>query len=548
MRQEMAERRGDSPQDWGRWPRGSAGRLLVVLAVVWAVRAATLGTYPLIDSTEGRYADVAREMLRSGSWVMPPLDPGVPFWAKPPVAFWAMGLAYELLGLNEVAARVPGLVAMLLTALIVAAIGRRVGSPARGLLAAAIFSSCVLTFAMSAAVMMDPWLACFTTLAAGSFLGHLEACRRAPGRWRVARAWGWVFFGAAGAAVMSKGLVGAVIPGLAVAIWSVARRDLRPMLRLPWLTGPLLFLALAVPWHLLAERASPGFLEYYVVGEHFRRFTVKGWQGDLFGNPPEAARGMVWVFLLGATLPWSIVLPATRWRRGRALLAAIRADERLLFLVAWMLAPLFLFTMARNTAIAYVLPSVPAAALLAAAWLAAKAPARVAEAPPEGLEAGDAPRPVWDSLRETAAATALGVRAAGALARPRPSRPTLAALLFVPFVGGLACLAVLPAVAAHRSQRELAVAFFAHRSVPASQLVYFDDMPQSADFYTDGLATHVPDKRASTVISFLGDGVPDLFAVDDDDLRDFARIDGTSALEVVATIGEFTLFREPPTP
>ena len=64
-----------------------------------------------------------------------------------------------------------------------------------------------------------------------------------------------------------------------------------------------------LPWYLLAERKTPGFLDYFLVGEHWRRFTVPGWDGDRYGNAHLEPRGMIWAFLLQACLPWSLLLP-----------------------------------------------------------------------------------------------------------------------------------------------------------------------------------------------------------------------------------------------
>ncbi len=81
-----------------------------VVGVV-GVRLATLGAYPLMDSTESRYAEIARKMLETGDWLMPQFDYGVPFWGKPPLSTWLSAASMAIFGVNEFAARLPSLAA-----------------------------------------------------------------------------------------------------------------------------------------------------------------------------------------------------------------------------------------------------------------------------------------------------------------------------------------------------------------------------------------------------------------------------------------------------
>jgi hypothetical protein len=128
-------------------------------------------------------------------------------------------------------------------------------------------------------------------------------------------------------------------------------------------------LAIAAPWYLLAERATPGFLQYFVVGEHFQRFVVKEWTGDLYGGPRNHPYGTIWLFGLIAALPWSLlVLAAPFWPRLRqAVFSRAMIDEPWLsYLLFWNLASLVFFTFPRILLITYVAMGLPAFALLVA--------------------------------------------------------------------------------------------------------------------------------------------------------------------------------------
>ena len=129
-------------------------------------------------------------------------------------------------------------------------------------------------------------------------------------------------------------------------------------------------LIIALPWYFAAEAATPGFLDYFIVGEHFNRFLVSGWQGDLYGTAHDEPRGTIWLFWLYSAAPWSIVLPIVFWLKRKKLgRDIILKDGIFSFLVCWMLAPMLLFTFSGNILPAYVLPGVPAIGMLMAILL-----------------------------------------------------------------------------------------------------------------------------------------------------------------------------------
>ena len=133
----------------------------------------------------------------------------------------------------------------------------------------------------------------------------------------------------------------------------------------------ILVFATVLPWYWLAELRTPGFLEYFLVGEHWYRFMVPGWDGDRYGHAHVFARGTIWLFAVLAALPWSLLIPVAAWRFRHCTRAAPPADRPLLgYLLLWALTPCVLFTLSRNILWTYVLPGLPALALLAAIWLA----------------------------------------------------------------------------------------------------------------------------------------------------------------------------------
>ena len=332
-----------------------------LLVMALAVRLATLGAYPLMDTTEARYAEMARKMVETGNWLVPQFDYGVPFWGKPPLSLWLTAASFRVMGISEFAARLPTfLVTLVIVGLIFSCARQRHGS-GFGWGASAIFVTSVMTFVLAGAVLMDPVLTLGTTLAMVAFWRAITGAHRL---------WGYGFFVGLAIGLLAKGPVTLLLVGIPVGIWAVAHRHWRMYWqRLPVISGTLLMLALSLPWYVLAERASPGFLEYFLLGEHWKRFTEPGWMGDLYGSAHQRTHGIIWWHGLVAVLPWSLVIPVLLLRaKWRMSLSALMREPSLwgIYLIVWMLAPLLLFTLSGNILATYVYPGVPAFALLAA--------------------------------------------------------------------------------------------------------------------------------------------------------------------------------------
>lgn len=414
---------------------------LWLLLAAGLCRLLSLGLYPLSDKTESRYGEIARIMVETGNWVTPHVDYGVPFWGKPPLATWASALGVMLFGENEFAVRLPML---LLTAgavwLLFLLVRSQKGS-ASGLGAALILAASPMFFAAGGGVMTDPALVLGTTM---SMVGFYQALFTDEKQ----RLWGYLFFAGLGIGLLAKGPVAIVLTGVPIFLWMVWQRNWRLVWqRLPWLTGLALTCAIALPWYLLAESRTPGFLDYFIVGEHWKRFVEPGWSGDLYGGAHSRPRGMIWLFWLLTAFPWSLLVlfaffSRNRRRQLRERMGSDRNWSR--YLLLWTIAPMLFFTMAGNILWTYVLPGLPAFSALLVTLFQAD------DAKPGRLLTGIAQ-----------ACIALYVVAVLVLATG-----------LVPF---------------KKSQRELVSAFQAI-SGEGSRLVYPYSRPYSAQFYSGGTA------------------------------------------------------------
>ncbi len=339
----------------------------ILLLVAALIRIATLDLYPLTDTTEARYADIGRIMVVTNNWVTPQIDIGKPFMAKPPLSTWLTAISLKLFGINTFAARLPSFLLGLLTLSLLYILAIRLYSRSVARLSVLILASSLLFFVLAGAVMTDPSLGLATTM---TTVGVLLAL--AEPEQRIARRWGYLAFAGIGLGLLAKGPITLVLTGSTVFLWCLFGNHWRLVFeRLPWVGGIILLMLIAVPWYVLAELRTPGFLQYFFVGEHFLRFIEPHWSGDLYGAPRTAARGTIWLFWFGATLPWSVLLPVIlilRWA-GRWPASVLFSTEAQLWrglLVWWALTPMLFFTFASSVLLAYVYPALPPLALLIA--------------------------------------------------------------------------------------------------------------------------------------------------------------------------------------
>lgn len=341
------------------------------LGLILGLRLASMALLPLAGTSEPRYAEVARLMALRGDWITPWFTPELPFWGKPPLSFWTEALAFRLLGVTEFAARLPSWLATLGSLGLLFVYARRYfGDPiAKGALL--IYATCALVYIASGAVITDPFLALATTWAMVS----LAMAAREP-----RPVWSYGFFVAVALGLLAKGplmLVLVVGPMLPLVILYPSIRS--AFKQLPWFSGLALTLLLSVPWYLLAELKTPGFLNYFLVGEHFLRFVDSGWAGDLYGVAHKRMKGAIWGDALVASFPWGLVALALLLRQlwnplQRSALWQTRRDPDRMYLLAWALFTPTFFSLSGNILWTYMLPalapfSVLLALALASTWV-----------------------------------------------------------------------------------------------------------------------------------------------------------------------------------
>ncbi|MGV6802932.1 MAG: ArnT family glycosyltransferase [Ruegeria sp.] len=332
--------------------------LILALGFLALVRLLLIFWLPVTDSTEARYIEIARKMVVSNDWITPQFDWGVPFWGKPPLHTWLSAIGMKLFGINPFGARILIFAATVLTVTVVFDWTRRKRNTDTALIAVIILSSSLLFFGASAFVMTDMTMVLGTTL---SMVGFYQ-CVRSEGGQRV---WGHMFFTGLAIGLMAKGPTAAVLTGIPIFLWLLTGRRWRMLRRLPWVTGVLLLAVLTAPWYAAAEFKTPGFLRYFIVGEHIERFLVPGWDGDLYGSGHSRPKGIIWLYWAGVFFPWSIFAAVLTLRASKVRKVFSRDGSGwYAYLAFWAISPLILFAPAANILPAYVLPGIPAAAIL----------------------------------------------------------------------------------------------------------------------------------------------------------------------------------------
>ena len=330
--------------------------LSISVAVLVVFRFVLMGFIPLLDKTESRYAEIARLMYQTKEWIVLQIDYGIPFWAKPPLSTWLAALSFEVFGLSEIAARLPFFALNILLLVILGKLLKKTG--VSFYLPAFILLSTPEFLIHTGVISTDTALAFCIALIMISFWKALKNEKYTF--------WNYLFFIALGFGLLSKGPLILVLTAPPIFIWLVFQKTpIKKIYRqLPWFTGTFITLLMAVPWYLWAEKRSPGFLDYFIVGEHFKRFLEPGWQGDLYGSGHAQPNGMIWVFLLLFAFPWIQIVLFKLWKTRKNFFK----DAWVSYLTFWLLwTPLF-FTLSKNILHTYTLPVMVPMALLIIHW------------------------------------------------------------------------------------------------------------------------------------------------------------------------------------
>ncbi len=318
-----------------------------------------MGQFGLIGADEPRYAQVAREMLERRDWITPTLG-GHVWLEKPPLYYWQAMIAYSALGVTDVAARMPAAIDATLLVIAVYLFFRRFR---RGVEidAALITASCAGVIGFAHAASMD------MALAASFSIGML-----AWWAWRenAARFYLGLFYFCMALGMLAKGPVAPFLAGAVIVIFAAMARDLRLIVKTLWLPGILLFCAIVLPWYVAVQLRNPQFFREFILQHNLARFS-----SDLYHH-----RQPFWYYVpvtALALVPWTVfVIPAfiqplqACWSERKAVSTEPALNLQFgLFACCWLVVPIAFFSISQSKLPGYILPAIPAGAVLLADYL-----------------------------------------------------------------------------------------------------------------------------------------------------------------------------------
>jgi 4-amino-4-deoxy-L-arabinose transferase-like glycosyltransferase len=341
-----------------------AVQLVLVLGVCFFFFFFGLGAFGLLGADEPRYAQIAREMLARHDWIVPTLN-GAPWLEKPALLYWKIMNSYSIFGVSDWAARVPAAFHATAVVLGIFFFMRRFRFAAE-LDAAMIAASSAGMIGFGRGASTDMLVSAPFALAMMCWWTWHQTSKKL---WLV------LFYGLLGVGALAKGPVAPALAVLVVGAYAALRRDGKIFVRSLSIPGFLLFFAVVLPWFLAVQHKVPQFFRVFFIEHNLERFGTNLYQHA------QPFWYYIPVFLL-ATLPWTVFALPALVEAGRAVVHRFRATPGTLvdanvanddglsgFLLVWIVVPIVFFSISRAKLPGYILPAIPAAALLTADYL-----------------------------------------------------------------------------------------------------------------------------------------------------------------------------------
>jgi 4-amino-4-deoxy-L-arabinose transferase-like glycosyltransferase len=321
----MANRVSPTSVENQRW-RGSRVAYWALAVVFFAVYVGSMFTPGLLDDADSTHAEAAREMVVTGDFVTLHIN-GVRYLEKPPLPYWLVAISYKVLGVNEFSTRLPMVLSVMLLGVLAFCWGRRAFGERTGVYASLFVFTCAGVYLFTRVLIPDVLLSLLIAAALYFFLTALEPDSAA---WRWYAGYAMMALG-----VLTKGLIALVFPCGAAFLFLLVTGEWRRWREFRLLSGLALFLAIAVPWHILAGLRNPGtadhhgFFWFYFVNEHYLRFLGKRYPRDYSKLPAT----LYWTLHLVWLFPWSLYLPAAvttavgAWRGRRGSSGRVQSGE-----------------------------------------------------------------------------------------------------------------------------------------------------------------------------------------------------------------------------
>ncbi|MHB1221594.1 MAG: glycosyltransferase family 39 protein [Gammaproteobacteria bacterium] len=316
-----------------------------------------LGSYPLFTPDEGRYSEVAREMVATGDYITPRVN-GVVFLDKPVLYYWLQATAIHLFGVTEWSLRFFPAMLAVLGCLITYVTGRNLFCRKTGLLAAVILATTPLFFGGAHYADLNIEVAVFISATLFCIINALQSEGQRQRRFFLAA------YVLAACAFLTKGLIGIAFPGIITLLWIAILNRWDVLKKASLGTGLIIFLVLVLPWYVLAQIANPDFLHFFFIDQQLSRFL----SAQDFNNPTP-----IWFYapiILVGFFPWTIFLVQALGKSIGQVISDKKEHAATLFFLLWFIVVFVFFSIPHSKTVGYIFPVFPALAMLVGRYLA----------------------------------------------------------------------------------------------------------------------------------------------------------------------------------
>ncbi len=351
------------------WDARQVGYLLLLAVVCAVLFFSAPGFRNLWETDEARYAEIPREMVASGNWVTPTLN-YVTYLEKPPLTYWLVALSYKLFGVSGASARLVPAACGFVTVLLVFLLGRSLADARAGFLAGLTLATSLMFFGLSRILMTDMVLCLGVVLALYGAWQTRLGYRHGP----------YAFWLGCTIGFLSKGLLGPGLPIMATVLFAALAGEWSLLVWLLNWRALVMFVVLCAPWVVLVSWETPGFLSYFFIYEHLGRLLTAShqrYQPPWFYAAVLPAALFPWI----ALLPWAVVRswPGRLWRS--------EPERGWLFAAVWFVSFFLFLSLSNSKMLHYLLPALPALALILGRSLAQVSAAGWRNWAPPGLRA-----------------------------------------------------------------------------------------------------------------------------------------------------------------
>jgi 4-amino-4-deoxy-L-arabinose transferase-like glycosyltransferase len=328
--------------------------MAILLGLFYAI---WIGSYALFTPDEGRYSEVAREMVASGDYITPRLN-GVAFLDKPVLYYWLQASAINVFGLKEWALRFWPAFMGILGSLVVYLAGALLFNRRTGIISCLILATAPLYYGAAHYANLDLEVA---VLVSNSLLFFIMAAQSEPSKRRSFFMMTAYFFAAL--AFLTKGLIGIAFPAMIIGAWVLILNRWSILKKMHLVAGFILFAGITIPWYVLAQKANPEFLHFFFITQQITRFLTKA----EFNN--KTAFWFYIPIMIAGIFPWSVFIIQACAHHVKKVWLNRKENAVSLFLLLWFVIIFTFFSIPKSKTVGYIIPIFPALALLVGQYL-----------------------------------------------------------------------------------------------------------------------------------------------------------------------------------